>query len=137
MKSRGSLYLFSGAMRVLIVENSDKMIEIIRDRLGAHAGIEICGFACEPGDAIRQILGKKPDLVILDILLDNGNGLQVLSELERSDRRPEVVVLTNYAYRAYEQVCRERGVAHFYDKSFEFEKAMEAVYDRAASMNRA
>ena len=64
-------------MKVFIAEDSPIVQDILRSKLARMDGVEICGIAKEPEDAIRSIMQGMPDLVILDIVLHNGNGFEV------------------------------------------------------------
>ena len=72
---------------------------IIRERLVTMAldlpEIAVVGQAQDvPGslDAIRQ---TRPDVVILDIRLPGGNGIEVLREVKKMNPAPKVIMLTN------------------------------------------
>jgi len=83
--------------------------------------------APESLDAIRQ---TRPDVVILDIRMPGGNGLEVLREVKKMNPAPRVIMLTNYAYVQYRKKCEEAGADFFLDKSTEFDQiplALEQV----------
>jgi DNA-binding NarL/FixJ family response regulator len=41
------------------------------------------------------------------------------------------LVLTNHALPTYRERCLQYGVRHFYDKSFEFDRAIDALHEYA------
>lgn len=120
-------------MRALLVDDST----LIRARLRALlalAGQEQGIF--EAGDvpsAIRQIEEIRPNLVVLDLRLPGGSGLDVLGYLRNTAPSPLVIVLTNYATQVNRKRCLEGGAHHFFDKTKEYAKAIEVIKARLAS----
>jgi DNA-binding NarL/FixJ family response regulator len=84
----------------------------------------------EAGDAARALelsRAERPDFVILDLNLAGQSGLELLPPLKALLRAPIVVVLTNHSGEAYEHRCRQLGADHFFDKSKQFEMAIDVV----------
>jgi len=77
--------------------------------------------------AIEHIRQQGPDVVILDIKMPGGNGIDVLNEIEKNDQVPVVIMLTNYPYPQYKKKCMDAGADFFFDKSREFEKVIEVL----------
>jgi DNA-binding NarL/FixJ family response regulator len=89
------------------------------------AGIEIVGEAESVAEAIKGILEFQPDVVILDIRMPGGSGIDVLQTIKQSEPAPMVIILTNYPYPAYRQKCLQDGADFFLDKSTEFDQIPE------------
>lgn len=103
----------------------------VRERLVTMAldlpEVDVVGQAQDaPGtlDALRQV---RPDVVILDIRMPGGNGIEVLREVKKMTPAPQVIMLTNFAYAQYRKKCQEAGADFFFDKSTEFEKLPQAL----------
>ena len=114
-------------MKVLIVDDS----EILRDRLIAMLveiiELENINQAKDVPEAISSFRKLHPDVVILDIRIPGGSGIDVLEEMKKSNRPPLVIVFTNYPYPQYRRKCMEAGADFFFDKSNEFDKVMEVL----------
>jgi len=99
---------------------------IVRERLvtilDELAGIEIVGQAGHVAEAISAIRKLKPDVVILDIRMPSGSGIDVLQNIKQDEPAPMVIILTNYPYPAYRQKCLQAGADFFLDKSTEFDQ---------------
>ena len=111
-------------MKILIVDSSPVFQEILAMKLAGIEGVSICGFALDPDDAIQSIRTIRPDLVILDIILNNGNAFDVLKKITNDDCGVKAMILTNYSYQHYRAISMEFGADYFFDKSIEFEKAI-------------
>ena len=107
-------------MRVFIADDSELMRKRLQDLLQKVKGAELAGQAEECGEA-KEMIGKlQPDVVILDIRMPGGSGIDVLKTIKAEEKSPLVIILTNYAYSQYENKCRDLGADYFYDKSMDF-----------------
>ena len=62
------------------------------------------------GDARRATAAGMPDVILLDLTLPDGDGLDLLPGLEpRSARRPVIIALTGHDEAQVGQRCRELG----------------------------
>jgi len=114
-------------MKVLIVDDSYLVRERLKDMICELAGVEIIGEAKNQLEAMDSIKKLNPDVVILDIRLSNGSGINVLKEIKKDQRSTKVIMLTNYPYHEYRMKCTELGADLFFDKSTEFEKISEVL----------
>jgi two-component system response regulator DevR len=129
MNTSGNPVHDASATRIFLVEDS----AIIRERLlrlfEGLGGVEVVGDADSVPEAIAGIVAATPDVVVLDIKLKNGSGIDVLRHIE--DRLPgvTVIMLTNYATGEYRRRCFEAGAEYFLDKTNEFQK-LQGILDR-------
>lgn len=119
-------------MQVFVVEDSPMVRQRLEALLGSVPGTEIVGRAAAAEDAIRDILTLRPDLVVLDVQLEEGSGFDVLRELHARAPELDVVMLSNYSSYPYRQIAERFGARAFFDKSREFERVREVVAQRAA-----
>jgi DNA-binding NarL/FixJ family response regulator len=114
-------------MRVLIADDSQALVQRLTSRLMEVTGVEIVGHAGNVRDALREIRKAKPDVVILDICMPGGSGIDVLESLQKDQSPPLVIVLSNYSDRQYRRKCLQSGACFFFDKSSEFHKVAEVL----------
>jgi len=114
-------------MKVLIADDSCEVRERIKMLLSEVEKVEMIGEAENVQQAIEHIRQQGPDVVILDIKMPGGNGIDVLKEIEKNDQAPVVIMLTNYPYPQYKKKCMDAGADFFFDKSREFEKVIEVL----------
>ncbi|MEP6982861.1 MAG: response regulator transcription factor [Sphingomicrobium sp.] len=79
--------------RVLLVDDHP-MIGAALDMLLRDSSYELLGRARSAAEANREIARLKPDLLLLDVNLPDGSGLDVLRRVARSRARPAVILLT-------------------------------------------
>lgn len=116
-------------MKVFIADDSSEVRERIRMLLSELEKIEMIGEAENVQEAIESIRHLGPDVVILDIRMPGGSGIDVLKEIVKEDRVPIIIMLTNYPHRQYKKKCMDAGADFFFDKSREFEKVVEVLSD--------
>lgn len=115
--------------RILIVDDSALLCERISDFLSSMGMVEVVGSATRPLEALEGIQMHNPDVVILDLHLVGGSGLEVLEGLQTQTKRPKVIVLTNYPYDEYRKKCLTNGAMAFLDKTTEFGKLTYLLTD--------
>lgn len=79
--------------RVLLVDDHP-MIGAALDMLLRESDYELLGRARTMAEANKQISSLKPDLLLLDVNLPDGSGIDVLRRLSRGRSRPKVILLT-------------------------------------------
>jgi DNA-binding NarL/FixJ family response regulator len=95
--------------------------------LGEIEGIKIIGEAQDVRESIELINKLKPDVVIQDIRMPDGSGIDVLRTIKASIPTVKVIILTNYPYPQYKSICIKNGADYFFDKSIEFDKVVEVI----------
>jgi len=82
--------------KILIIEDDRMLAEMYKDKFSEEGYKVVLSFTSEQG--LKDVKKEKPDLILLDILLPEGNGI---SFLEKFRKKPEfsqipVVVISNY-----------------------------------------
>ena len=124
----------TGGMEIFLVEDSAMVRERLEALLAEVPGADIVGHAAGATEAVRSILEKRPDLVVLDVQLAEGSGFDVLRELHAKAPELDVYMLSNYSADPYRQIAGRFGAREFFDKTREFERVRDAVAKRAARL---
>jgi len=109
-------------LNVFIVDDSEILRERLRSILSDIKGVKIVGEAEDVATAKEFLTASTPDVVILDIRMPGGSGIDVLEMIKRQKPSVRVIVLTNYPYPQYRKRCMELGAEFFLDKSTEFDR---------------
>ena len=113
-------------VKVFIAEDS----ALIRDRVAAllcAEDMDVVGHAQTPQDSISGILAVHPDVVVLDVQLEGGSGLEVLRAVRGTEPAIAFVVFSNNAGPAYRKRYLGEGARQFLDKTTEFDQLVTAV----------
>jgi two-component system response regulator DevR len=114
-------------MKIFLVEDSAVVRERLVEMVSELHGAEIVGYAEDTRRATEYIVAFQPDVIILDIQLSGGSGIEVLREVTRMQPAPVVIMLTNYATSEYRLACRQVGAELFLDKSFETDQLVNIL----------
>ena len=117
----------SKAMKVFLVDDSVVFLQRLKRMLADVPDIQVIGETGNAQLAPDAILKQKPDVVLLDIHLLNGSGIDVLQSLKKSMPTLAVIILTNYPYPQYRQKCLEAGADFFFVKSTQFDQVVPAL----------
>jgi len=109
-------------LRVFIAEDSTDCQKRLIQLLEAKAVVRIEGCAETVQDATREVLELKPDVLVLDLLLRDGSGLDVLRATAASNPSMRVAVVTNNATEQYRRACEMAGAHAFLDKSLDIDR---------------
>ena len=104
------------AVQVLMIEDDSAIAEMYRVQL-EHDGYRVT-VATTGELAFATLAGSEPDLVLLDLLLPDRSGFEVLSTLnERFPNHPPVVILSNYGEPSMIDRGRSLGAVEYLVKS--------------------
>jgi DNA-binding NarL/FixJ family response regulator len=84
------------SVRVSIVEDNTGTRESIAALLGRAPGLELAGAHATGEDALRDLPGQRPDVVLMDINLPGISGIECVSRLKERIPRVQVLMLTTY-----------------------------------------
>lgn len=115
------------AKTVLIIEDEPHIIEAISFLL-SREGWNVVTHS-DGGSAIERMAALDIDLVILDVMLPNKSGFDILKELRASVRfaKKPVLMLTAKGQKRDRQAAEELGASHFMSKPFSNQEILEAV----------
>ena len=117
----------SGGKRVLVADDSSMarhmVCEVVR-KLG-HQSIQ----ASDGVEAVAMAHFHKPDLIVLDITMPGGNGLQALRELRQNPnfRRTPIIMLTVESGRAHIQSAIRSGATEYLVKPIDLRELKKRV----------
>ena len=114
-------------MKVFLVEDAPLLRERLQALIAAIPGARVIGHATGAQEAVQGILAARPDAVVLDIHLAEGNGFDVLRGLSTALARLPVFVLTNYPSEAHRQTAARLGARGFFDKSHEVDRLRDEI----------
>jgi two-component system response regulator DesR len=113
-------------LKVFLADDSGAIRERIAQLLSGPA-MEIVGQAETPQSCIAGILATRPDVVVLDVQLEGGTGLEVLRGVRQAQRGIAFVVFSNNSHPAYRKRYLGEGAVRFVDKASEFDQLARAV----------
>lgn len=90
-------------MRILLVDD-DQLIRFVHQMFIERAGHEVVGLAEEEAQAVDLALELKPDLIIMDIRLENGtNGIHAMKTIQKTHDIPAIYISGNSDSKTMEE----------------------------------
>ena len=81
-------------LRILVVDDHEVVRRGIRALLETRSEWEICGEAATGSETLEKVKKLRPDLVVLDISMPEGSGLEVMREIQKVHPQTEILILT-------------------------------------------
>jgi two-component system cell cycle sensor histidine kinase/response regulator CckA len=114
-------------MKVLVVDDSAVIRNRLVEILSTLQGVEHVDTAGRASEARHAIQSARPDVLVLDIHMPGGSGIEVLEALRADDQRIMTIVLTNDPAPQWRAASLRAGADFFFDKSAEFQQAVDVI----------
>lgn len=114
-------------MKILLADPSPAWISHLRDQLSDVPGAAVVAqSSCEEHAVITAALCR-PDVVICDVTLCNGSGLNAVARMRKAGFCGAAYVVSNADETLFGPQCVEAGVDGFYDRAHDLDLLIEAL----------
>ncbi|MCD7866389.1 MAG: response regulator [Clostridiales bacterium] len=112
--------------KVLLADDSVFMRKLLSDILigAGYCAIEEVGNGA---DAIRRYLEWKPDLVLMEVVMPEINGMKVLKEIRAADAEANVIMCSSVSLQEIVTEVLRNGARDYIIKPFSPERLLDAV----------
>jgi DNA-binding NtrC family response regulator len=111
--------------RILVVDDEDDLRKLLTHFVSG-AGYEVT--AAEDGEqALEQLRKGAYDLALLDIMMPNMNGIELLKQIRQQSPGTKAIMLTGYTDLKNAMEAREFGARDFISKPFKMEDVLETI----------
>lgn len=113
--------------KVMVVEDDQATLEMIGTLL-SDAGYEPVLLSRSDG-VPERVISDRPDLILLDILIEPKHGMEVLASLAEMEPRPPVILISAAVkgVRQMEQIARALGCYAFVEKPFDVDELLQKI----------
>ena len=108
--------MMNDTKRILIADGSEAFASGLKDALQAMPQWEIVGLANDGQTAVSLLHEKQPDVLLLDILLPELDGIAVLQEASAMKKQPISMVLSGFITEYSANMASALGVRYFMAK---------------------
>lgn len=112
--------------RVLVVDDSPFMRTLVKNVLVPN-GFEIAGEAGDGNQAVAAYQQAKPDLVTMDLVMPNMDGLSALKAIRQLDPNAKVFMVTSAGQHSLMVEAMNQGSAGFIQKPFQADKMLAII----------
>jgi len=119
-------------IRVVVADDHRVVRDGLCYLLGQEPGVEVVGEAGDGRQAVDVVAATRPDVLLLDLYMPEGDGHAVLAALRDAPHRPAVVVLTSATEDEHLVRAVRAGATSYLLKTAPAEQVIAAVRDAAA-----
>jgi DNA-binding NarL/FixJ family response regulator len=113
--------------RLLIVDDHEIVRKGIQMFLNTAPSIHIVGEAESGWDAVRKAKELQPDVILMDLVMPQGDGIEAIAELRRSPSQVKIVVLTTFGDEARVIAAVKAGANGYLLKDANGETLLQAI----------
>ena len=121
---------------VIIADNTEEFCSSLTAALQRAEGFQILGTANDGEQAIRMIAEKKPDVLVLDLMLAKKDGLSVLKTLSSGDHRPVTLATSTFVTDYVASAAANLGVRYLMLKPCDMTALVERLEEIRGGENR-
>jgi len=116
-------------INVVIIDDNKEFCSIINDYLANQEDITISGIGNDGEEAVKLIIEKKPDLVLLDIIMPKLDGLGVLEKLSNMEVNPmpKIIILSAVGQDKITQRALALGADYYVIKPIDMSVLVERI----------
>jgi two-component system response regulator (stage 0 sporulation protein A) len=116
-------------IKVYIVDDNREFVSMLQTYLKSQDNIELVGSATNGEDALNFIGSNEVDIVLLDLVMPNKDGIYVLENLPIEKRRAKFIVLSAFGQEEVLRKTSNLGVNYFLLKPFELKHLSNMIED--------
>jgi len=111
-------------LKIMIVDDNKTMRTIINEICLTY-GFNVVGMAENGKEAVKLYNEVKPDIVTMDILMPEMNGLEAIRRIRFNDDEAKIIVISSLSEKKEMKKCLLSGASYYMIKPFEPDKFIE------------
>lgn len=108
-----------GKKTIIVVDDNTKFSNTIKDYFSNNESVYVKYQAKDGEEAIRIIKDNEVDIILLDLVMPNKDGIFMLEELQRLNIKKDIIVMTSFNSESIIRKTSSLGVNYFMAKPFE------------------
>jgi len=114
-------------IKVLVADDHEVVREGIRALLSLQKDMQVVGEAIDGRDAVEKTLHLSPDIVLMDIIMPNMNGLEATKQICKECKKVRVFILTQYDDEENVRASKQVGAFGFVSKGSASSQLLSAI----------
>jgi DNA-binding NtrC family response regulator len=117
--------------KVLIVDDDRDIVSIVSTILRGKGWDITAAYSGQ--EALEAVTSSKPDIILLDIMMPEMNGIEVLKRIKKIDADARIIMITAFGDVESYLDSMELGAYEYINKPFETDELLEMI-DRVAAV---
>ncbi|WP_047982814.1 response regulator [Ornithinibacillus californiensis] len=122
-------------IRVLLVDDHAVLRDGLKNIIGMEDDITVIGEAVSGSEALKKVEELQPDLVLLDINMPNGTGIEIIPQIKQRSPHVKVCILTMYSHEEYFMTAIREGADGYLLKDSPSEEVVSAIRNVASGQS--
>ncbi|MFN7875703.1 MAG: response regulator [Pirellula sp.] len=114
-------------VKILIVDDHPMMRDGLTAQISNEADLSVCGEADDVNEALQKVGELNPDLVIIDISLKTGHGIDLIKRIRERHPKTKMLVNSMYEETVYADRALQAGALGYISKQTAREKLVTAI----------
>ncbi len=119
----------SKPIRLLLVDDHQVVLVGLRTVLHNRQGITVVGEAVSKADAVRMAKRLKPDIILMDVRLPDGSGVEACRDILAKHPTMRVIFLTSFADDEFSQAAVLAGAQGYVLKNIDSDLLIRSIRD--------
>ena len=115
-------------MTIVLADTDVRFRENLKRRLEKITDLHVVGESSGLLETTAMILNRRPDVVILNALLQDGRGVDVLRQIKRLMIPPIIIIVTENPLHDDQAACSLAGANFFLEKATEGHKIIQTLH---------
>lgn len=115
------------ASTILIVDDHPMVREGLTLRISTQPDLKVCGEAATEGEALALVRELNPDLVLIDISLKSGNGIELVKQIKSRHSAVKMLVISGFKESLYAERALRAGALGYLNKQESNDKVLAAI----------
>ncbi|NLY02124.1 MAG: response regulator transcription factor [Rhodopirellula sp.] len=117
----------SSRYRVLIVDDHPIVRHGLAELVGHEPDLQVCGEAGDTPEALRQVEATQPHVVIVDISLKSGHGIELIEQIKAKYDQIKMLVSSIHDESLFAERALRAGAMGYINKQEATEKVIDAI----------
>jgi len=117
----------STVAKVLIVDDHPSVREGLASRISRQADLKVCGEAADIADALLLLESTRPDVVVVDISLKTGSGIDLIKRIKARDSSIRMLAFSMYSDSLYAERALRAGALGYINKENTTGRILDAI----------
>lgn len=114
-------------IRVMVVDDHEMVRRGICSYLETEDDMEVVGQAGSGKEAIRLANQLKPDVILMDLIMEDGTGIEASEQIKRDLPQVQIIILTSYIDESLIFPALEAGVLSYLLKTSQADEIVDAI----------
>ena len=121
---------------VMIADNTEDFCQGLTAALQRSGGFQVIGTACDGEQAVRMVTERKPDILVLDMMLPKRDGISILKAISAMERKPITLATSGFVTDYVASAAANLGVRYLMLKPCDMTALVERLQEIRGGENQ-